>query len=123
MKSNNCNNTTSLPDLLNSMADVNYSDLQVFLSRTKMNNCFFKKEFLYVDQYSFRKISLNDIRYCDDNIYLDINDYNHSVSKTLCIDINDKPAFTMVLWQDIADMVRGDNTSTSCSDGLLEFDF
>ncbi len=116
-------NMTGLPDLLSRMAKGEYSSLQVFLSRAKMTDYSLPQDFLYVDCLSFGRVSLTDIRYCDESIYIDITDASNCLSKTISIDIDKQPDFQMIYWRDVVDMVQDPKVSDPSKVDLLEFCF
>mgnify|MGYP005863613749 CR=1 FL=1 len=115
-------NTDSLLDFLSRAESTDYSHLQVFLSRCKNNNCL-PQDFLYVCKPSFGKVGVHDIDYRDGCVTIDISDCHTGLSGTLCVDVNSRPDFVMIKWQDIVDMVRESSCFGSGCDELLEFEF
>ena len=82
-------------------------------------------DFLYVSSDSFGRVRVNQVDYCNETITVDITDCSTCMSGTLCIDINEhgRPAFMMVNWTDVVDMVSDYQASCWGCDDLLEFDF
>lgn len=120
---NSSNNINGLPDLLTRMAAGDFQNLRVFLSSSKHDNRGLPMDFLYVDSQSFGMVRVKAVDYCKETVTISITECSSGVDQTLCLDINQQPAFVMVNWQDILDMVWESDNKCTCSDDLLEFDY
>ena len=66
---------------------------------------------------------MTDIRYSSKAIFMQVREYKTGIVREVHVDINDKPAFQMVRWQDIIEMVKSERESTKNDYTLLEFEF
>ncbi len=113
---------SNFENLLKRMADGNHPHLEVFLSRKK-NDHTLPQDFLYVDPYSFGKVRVNDLWYCDDKICIEVQDSSTGTDKEIIVDVKAIPDFLMVNWDDVVRMVRKEYNSSTSGDQLLDFDF
>ena len=112
----------SLQDLLKGIADGNYPHLKVFMSRNNDDHKL-PQDFLYVDPCSFGKVRVSDLKYCEDKICIVVQESTTGTIKEIIVDVNTRPDFLMVKWQDILEMVKSEGVSSMSNDQLLDFDY
>ena len=111
-----------LHDLFSGMASGHYPHLEVFRSR-KNDNHKLPQDFLYVDPCSFGKVRVNDLWYCDDKISIEVQESTTGLVKEISVDVNARPDFLMVRWDDVVSMVQNERTSSMSNDQLLDFEY
>jgi hypothetical protein len=114
--------TLSQEDLLSGLASGDYSHLKLFMYREQYD---FKlpQDFLWVDNNNFGKVTVEDIWYSGNTIFLEVREYTTGFVKQINIDINEEQDFQMVRWQDIIEMVKREYRSSITDDHLLDFDY
>lgn len=104
------------------MATGNYPHLKVFMSR-KNDDHRLPQNFLYVDSFSFGKVRVLDLWYCDDNTFINVQESSTGTKKEIIVEVNSRPDFLMVKWDDVVSMVQNERTSSTLSDELLDFEY
>jgi len=100
-----------------------YAYLQLFLSR-KADKLRLPSYYLWVSRDAFGKVRLDAIDFDGTNIQLDIQDCSTGLKSIIQIDINDGDfKLLLISWEDIRNLVLGENKSVINTDELLEFEF
>jgi hypothetical protein len=99
-----------------------YDHLRLILS--KNNNRQIGQKYLMVCRSGFQVIKLIDIDYGENQICLALQDISTGMTKSVHLDIDDPEfRFILVSWQDIREMLKGENINKPIEDDLLEFEF
>ena len=113
---------TEFHDPLDGLASGGYSHLKVFQSR-KNDDHRLPQLFLYVDPVSFGRVSVNKVWLSDNNIIIEVQEISTATTKEIIVDVNSRPDFIMVRWDDIVKMVMSEYRSSITDKDLLEFCF
>ena len=115
---------TSIEELFDGLSpEGRYANLQLILSRNAD-----KKElpayYLWVSRDAFGKVLVDDLDFDGTHIHLDVQDCSTGFKKVVSIDVNDNEfQFLLISWNDIRDLVLGENKSVIKNDDLLDFDY
>ena len=113
---------TTLEELLESLSQGKYSNLQVFLHRDF--KCQLGSKFLMVSPSVFGLVVVEDLKYENGIVIVEFLDCVTKQVGNVRIDIDDeRPNVLFICFEDIKGIVANDSKKVVDDSGLLEFDY